>query len=213
MKPTPKDVHHLALAAAAGMSGIALFDAGTKALTGHYSLFSDDSTIPWALHASTVVHGLAYLSLIAVLVQHRHRIEGVNRTARVSFWVLLCSLCVLAVGFLVLLPFLDPQEMPAVPGGAVGLAFAGMLLGAPALGIAVRRMPELRPGSLILMAMVPILAVTILLGIVEPRLAHPAYLEGAMAFGVALLGYRGACVPAAGTVSVDPVSASGRRRS
>ena len=196
MKPAPRIVHVLAVAAAAGMSGIALFDAGTKALTGHYSVFSDDSEARWAQLTSSLVHGLAYVALAAVLVQHRHRIEGVNRTARVSYWAVLSSILVLAAGFLVLLPFLDPQDMPAVPSAAVGLAFVGMLLGAPVLAIAVRRVPELRPGTLVLMAMVPILAVTILLGIAAPAFAHPAYLETAMAFGIALLGYGAVRAPA-----------------
>jgi len=212
MKPTPRNVHHVALAAAAGMSGIALFDAGTAAVTSHNSVFSDETTVPWAMHASNVVHGLAYVALVAVLLLHRHRIEGVNRVARASLWVVLCSLIVLAAGFLVFLPFLDPQDMPAAPGVAIGLAFAGMLLGAPVLGIAVRRVPELRPGSLVLLAMIPIHAVTILLAVTAPAVAHPAYLETALAFGVALLGYRAACAPA-DTASAGLVNVGGRRRS
>jgi len=213
MKLAPRNVHHVALAAAAGMSGIALFDAATVAVTSHNSVFSDDTTVPWAMHASNVVHGLAYVALVAVLLLHRHRIEGVNRAARASFWVVLCSISVLAVGFLVLLPFLDPQNMPAAPGVAIGLAFAGMLLGAPVLGIAVRRVPELRPGSLLLMAMIPIHAATILLAVVAPALAHPAYLETALAFGIALLGYRAACTPAPVSETAPGLISAGRRRS
>jgi uncharacterized membrane protein YhaH (DUF805 family) len=211
MTPTHRTVHRLALAAAAGMSGIALSDAATKVLTGSYSVFSDESSVPWLMRASDLLHGLTYVALAAVLVQHRHRIERVNRTARVSFWVVLCSLGTLAAGFIVLVPFLDPQDMPPAPAFVVALAFGGMLLGAPVLGIAVRRVPELRPGSLVLMAMVPILALTILLGVVAPSFAHPAYLETALGFGVALLGYRSASVSAAGTGSDGLVSA-GRRR-
>jgi hypothetical protein len=65
-----------------------------------------------------------------------------------------------------------------------------MLLGGPVLGIAVRRDRGMRPGSVVLMAMVPLFAMTVLLGFVAPDAAHPAYLETALAFGIALLGHR-----------------------
>ena len=175
------------------MSGTALFDAATMAVTGHYSVFSDDSTVPWLLHTSNVVHGLAYVALVAVLLQHRHRIEQVNRTAGVLFWVVLASLLVLAAGFLLLQPFLDPQDMPAAPGAAIGLAFAGMLLGAPVLGTAVRRVPAAASGQSGADGDGPSsLESRSCWGSWHPRSPTPAYMETALAFGVALLGYRAA---------------------
>jgi uncharacterized membrane protein YhaH (DUF805 family) len=190
MKPTPRTVHHLALIGAAGMSGIALFDAGTKALTGHLSVFSDDSDVEWLVQTSNAVHGMAYVAMLAVLVVHRRLIVSVNRVARVSYWLLRGSVTALAAGFLVLMPFLDPENIPAALGAVVGVVFIVMLLSGPVLGIAVRRTSQLRPGSLLLVAMIPVLGLTILVGVLAPAFGHPAYLETALAFGLALLGYR-----------------------
>ena len=190
MRPTPRTVHHLALVGAAGMSGIALFDAGTKALTGHLSVFSDESDVEWLLQTSNAIHGLAYVAMAAVLVLHRRHIVSVNRVALVSYWLLRGSVTVLAFAFLALAPFVGPENMPAAISAVVGVAFLLMLLSAPVLGIAVRRAPALRPGSLVLAAMVPVLAITVILGVLAPDFGHPAYLETALAFGVALLGYR-----------------------
>ena len=85
-----------------------------------------------------------------------------------------------------------------------------MLLAAPVLGLAVVRRPELRPGSLLLSAMPLILVVTIILGTLAPRLGHPAYLEVALALGIALLGYR-ATRPEAPVADRVRVSAERRR--
>lgn len=190
MNPTARTVHHLALLGAAGMSGIALFDAGTKALTGHLSVFSDDSDVEWLLQTSNAIHGLAYVAMAAVLVLHRRLIVSVNRVAKVAYWLLRGSVTVLAFVFLALAPFLELESMPAAISAVVGVAFLLMLLSAPVLAIAVRRTSALRPGTLLLAAMVPLLALTILLGVLAPVFGHPAYLETALAFGVALLGYR-----------------------
>ncbi len=203
-------VHHLALVPAAGMAGIALFDAFTKAASGHLSVFSDDSDVRWVQLTGNLVHGLAYVGLVLVLAQHRHVIDATNRTARVTRLLLVGSLGVLAFGFLLVGPFVNPDDLPALASAPIGIAFLLMLLSAPVLGLAVVRRPELRPGSLLLSAMPPILGATLVLGIVAPRFAHPAYLEAALALGIALLGYRAARVDA--DVVRGPVSA-GRRRS
>lgn len=194
MKLTATTVHRLAIVAAAGMSAIALFDAFTKAAFDHLSVFSDESDVPWLLTSSNLVHGAAYVGLLAVLVQHRHLIDATNRVARVTRWLLVVSLAVLAAGFLFLTPFVDPQSMPAALGAPIGISFMVMLLTAPVLGIAVRRVAGLRPGSVLLIGMLPILGVTLALGAVAPRFAHPAYLEAALGMGIALLGYRAARV-------------------
>lgn len=192
MQLAPLTVHRLALVPAAGMSAIALFDAATNAVTGHYSVFSDDSDVRWALVGSSLVHGTAYVALLAVLLLHRYRIDAAGRVARATRWLLVTCLALLAAGFLLVTPFVNPETLPAPVAAPVGIAFMLMLLAAPVLGLAVRRVEPLRPGSLLLVAMLPVLALTLAVSLVAPRLGHPAYLETAMALGVAMLGYRAA---------------------
>lgn len=208
MQITPVRVHHLALTGAVGMSSIALFDAFTMAVTGHYSVFSDDAGRSWWLSAGNLVHGLAYAGLLAVLVQHGRRIDAANRTARVCRWLLTGSLAVLALGFVLVGTWFDPASLPVAAGVVIGVAFAVMLLAAPVLGVAVRREPELRPGSRLLALMAPVLVLTIAVGWLAPRFGHPAYLETLLAIGVALLGYRAARThaPAEGAESVGSVT-------
>jgi hypothetical protein len=63
-----------------------------------------------------------------------------------------------------------------------------MLLSGLLIGPFLLRVRGLRPGSLVLSAMLPVLGFTILLGFVAPDWAHPAYLETTLHFGIALLG-------------------------
>ena len=162
MKPTPRTVHHLALVGAAGMSGIALFDAGTKALTGHLSVFSDDSDVEWLLQVSNVGArtglrgdggrpGRCTGGSSSRSTGWPGELSGLLRGSHDGVWPL---------GFLVLTPSWIRSDLPAALGAVVGVAFMVMLLAAPVLGIAVRRTPELRPGSLLLVAMIPILGST-----------------------------------------------------
>ncbi len=192
MTITPRAIHQVAATAAFGIIGIALFDAVTHGITGHTSEFADDSGAPWLADLGNALHGLAYLTAAAALWQHRVRIDAVGRVARAAYWVVLSSVAVLAVAFLFVMPLLDLSNLPTlVSVGATG-AFAGMLLGGPVLGVALLRRDEMRPGNVLLASMVPVLALTILVGLAAPAWAHPAYLETVSALGLALLGYRAA---------------------
>jgi hypothetical protein len=51
--------HRLALPAALGLSAIAIFDAITHGVTGHWSVFADDSGSAAAQALGAAVHGLA----------------------------------------------------------------------------------------------------------------------------------------------------------
>ncbi len=192
MTPTPRTVHQIALLAAFGIVSIALFDAVTHGVTGHNSIFADDTDIVWLAQVGNVLHGLAYAGAVAVLVMNRRRIVAVNRVAAAAYWPVLVAVTILGTGFLLVMPFLNLDAMPVAVGVVATTAFAVMLLGAPVLGLSLLRAPEMRPGNALLAAMVPMLGLTILLGFLVPNWAHPAYLETASAIGFALLGYRGA---------------------
>lgn len=199
--------HHLAaLVAATGTSAIALTDAVTHGITGHYSVFSDDSGVRSAVVASGLVHGLTYVALLVVLLRERARFAASNRVARGARWIVMISLGFLALGFLTLVPFLNPRGGDGPVATAlnvlVGPAFAGMILGSLVLGLALLRSAALGVGARVLACMLPVLGVTALLGWLAPDWAHPAYLETTLNFGIALLG-----------VGTAGVAASSRARS
>jgi hypothetical protein len=191
MTPTPRTVHQIASLAAFGIASIALFDAATHGVTGHNSVFADDTDIVWLAQVGNVLHGLAYTAAVAVLVMHRRRIVAVNQVAAAAYWPVLVAVAILGTGFLLVIPFLNLNAMPVAAEIVATAAFAVMLLGAPVLGLSLLRAPDLRPGNVLLASMVPVLGLTILVGFLAPNWAHPAYLETASAFGLALLGYRG----------------------
>lgn len=184
--------HKIALPAAAVASGIALFDAATHGLTGSYSWFSDDSGVRPAQVFSALAHGLTYLALCFLLVRESTRIAAAGRVQAVLRWVLVGSLTLLAAGFLLIAPFLESSESAGAVGVVLGVlmttGFLGLILGSLILGPLLLRAPGLRTGALVLMAMLPVLGVTILLGFVATDWAHPGYLETTVHFGIALLG-------------------------
>lgn len=183
--------HRLALVAATATSAIALGDAMTHGITGESSIFADDSGVPWAPAVSYAVHGLTYVAFIGVLVAERHRLDAVNRGARVARWLLLAALGVLAVVFLVLSPVRGTMREWGLVGpveAAAGISFAAMFLGGIALGVALWRHPEFSLESRLLVGVVGALGLVLLLAWLAPGFAHPAYMETMLHFGLATVG-------------------------
>ncbi len=182
--------HRLGLAGVVGIGSIALFDAVTHGLTGRSSVFSDEATVPWIAAAGSMVHGLAYLTMLAVLWAEREHLRP-GRWVSLLWWVLFGSFAGFAV------TYLGPTwvealghdtRMSAVVEPVVTAAFLGHFLAAVGLGFALRRRPEARPGSRILLAILPVIGLTVLVAWLAPTWAHPAYLEITTLLGVALLG-------------------------
>lgn len=187
----PLSTHHkLALAGAAVTSSIALFDAFTHGLTGAYSVFADEGGVRWALVTAALAHGLPYLAFCAVLVLEAPLIRSAGRVAAGLRWVLLVSLALLAAGFVLLAPFTEPTDsgLGLLFGVVATVGFIGMLLSAVVLGPLLLKVRALRPGSVVLSAMLPVLGLTFLLAWLAPDWAHPAYLETTLHLGIALLG-------------------------
>jgi hypothetical protein len=181
--------HRVAIVGATVTSAIALYDAMTHGITGDYSVFSDDSTVPALRRLGDLVHGVTYLALAGVLYAERDRLRSANRVTRVVATVVVGSLALLAFGFLVAIPVHEAFGGPEmVVGIAAGVGFLGMLLGSMVLGFALLRTPGMRTSSRLLGAMLPVLGATVLLQLVLPDFAHPAYLETAAHFGLALIG-------------------------
>jgi hypothetical protein len=199
--------HRIALATGLGLSGIALFDAVTHGVTGHWSAFSDDGDVPAIIAVGNVVHGLAYAGGVLVLHAERARLT-VNRPAAVSRWLLLAAFAVLGVGFLLLAPF-QPYDMATTltdaVGPVIGVAFLLQFLAALGLGLSLLRYPDTGVGSRVLAGLPLVVAATVVVAVVAGDWAHPAYVETATILGVALLG------TAAPSVSRDEPSPAGPR--
>jgi hypothetical protein len=193
--------HKLALLGAAATSAIALTDAITHGVTHDSSAFVDESAHPALIALVGVAHGLTYLALCAVLVREGFRFAGVNRVARGTRLVLVVSLGALSPGYALLTPFVGFTGVEHAAGYAVWegiatVAFAGLILGSLVLGLALLPSRALGVGASVLALMLPIAALTALVGWLAPAWAHPAYLETTLHVGIALLG-----VGAAGSVS------------
>ncbi len=204
--------HRAALIGAIVTSGIALTDAVTHGVTGHYSAFADDSDLPWVTFLGGLAHGLTYVALAVVLLREGPRFRDTNRIARAARWVVLPSLAVLAPGFLFVAPVLTFAEVDGgvaytTWGGVAGFAFVGMILGSLVLGLALLRDRSLGIGARVLSLMVPVLGATFLLVWLAPAWGHPAYLEATLHFGLALLG-----VSATKELVAAPRSAPAERR-
>ena len=182
-----------AIAASIALAGIALGDAVTHGLTGKYSALSDDYGTTGLWLAGNVAHGLTYAALAWVLVSEGRRVDAGSRGRRIIRRGLLGSFGVLAVYFLVAAPYFYATEadLDSVPPvfAALLVAFPLTFVFALTLGVLTRRMEELRPASLTLLAILPVIGLTALLAVVAPDFSHPAYLETVTNFGVALLGY------------------------
>lgn len=206
-------VHHrVALAGATATSAIALSDAFTQGLTGHNTVFADTSGVRWAIVLGSLVHALTYAALVFVLLAEAPRIDTANRVARVLRRVLTACLVVLSVGFLVAEPLRAFSSPPAYVETAwtivASATFAGVLLSALAIGPFLLRQPTMRIGAALLTGMAPLLGITILIGMLATAWMHPAYLETAMHFGIALLGTGSAGAVVAATSAGHEASAA-----
>ena len=205
--------HKLALLGAAGTSAMALSDAVTHGLTGHYSVFADTSGNAPVQALGDLVHGLTYLALCVVLVREAGRFAAVNRVARGCRWVVLVSLATLASGFVLVAPVLaftgtDAGTPSAIWGGIAGVAFVGMILGSLVLGLALLPSRALGVGARVLALMLPVAGLTALIAWLAPGWAHPAYLETTLHFGLATLGL-GAAAVLTSTDARPPMSLTG----
>jgi hypothetical protein len=183
--------HKLALLGATAASCVALFDAMTHGLTGHPSVFGDETAPMWAQTVSLAVHGLAYVALGVVLVHEGRRIDAASRVARAARWATVGAFAVLATVFLVGMPLgqtLDQQGVDAVVGAAAGAGFLSMFLGGLTLGISLWRVPGFGLESRLLASLPAAFALVVMLGWQAPAWAHPAYLETLLHFGVAFTG-------------------------
>lgn len=206
--------HIVALVSSLALAAIALTDAATAAVTGHSSVFADDSGVVPAILVAAIVHGTAYAAVWWVLWKEGPRFAHANRFARVLRGILLVCLAVLAVGFALLQPVMlligvDPDSGFAMTWGLIGtVAFAGVLLGSALLGLALLRRNPLGIGGRVLLGVLPAIAVVVLLGIVAPAFAHPGLVELVAGVGLSLLGVLGASARATADPALEAAGTS-----
>jgi hypothetical protein len=188
-------INRVALAAATMLSGVAVYDAIHAGLTGRPSGFSDEYGLTPMMIIGGLVHGVVYTALVAILVVHRERIDTGSAVRRWIRRLLVLDLGLMAVTFLIGSPFLPAMERAGWGGVASaigGTSFLLMFVLSVGLGLASLRAPELRAAALVLIAIVPLIGLTIGLGALDSGFAHPAYPEAAAYVGLALLGHRAA---------------------
>jgi hypothetical protein len=184
----------LAVAGSLGLSAIALTDAMTHGITGHGSVFADDSSHNSVILLGEAVHGLAYVGMALVLWGAGGDFRTYGRVVRGVRLLLVGAFAALAVDMLAMAPVVvltggyEDSPLVGVDEVFATTAFLAMLLGALALGIATIRRNELGLGGQVLRLMVPVVLATIGLGFVAPDWAHPGYLETTVNFGISLIG-------------------------
>jgi hypothetical protein len=184
----------LAVAGSLGLSAIALTDAITHGITGHGSVFADDSSHNSVILIGDAVHGLAYVGLALVLRGTGGDFRTYGRVVRGVRRLLVGAFAALAADMLGMAPLVvltggfEDSPLVGVDEAFATTAFLAMLLGTLALGIATLRRNELGLGGQVLRLMLPVLLLTVGLGFLAPDWAHPGYLETTTNFGIALIG-------------------------
>lgn len=209
--------HVVALIGCAGLSGIALTDAFVQATTGHNSIFADDSGRLGAIVTGDIWHGLTYAALAWVLIAEAARFAGATTVARICRPVLVVCLLASAISFTVVVPALlltgSMDGAFAAVFGALGTPiFAGTILGAIVLGLALLRNNPVGIGGRVLAGILPVTAVVVALAFLAPAYAHPGYVETVVNVGLALVGVGAARPVAAGSGARTEVSPSSSRR-
>ena len=202
--------HKLAVLGAAGVSAIALSDAVTHGLTGHYSMFADDSGNDLAIVVGDLIHAALYACLVIVLAREADRFDASNKVARLSRRVLVVAFGALSVCMAVPVSLMDQKSTPSdILGIIATIFFLAMILFSMTLGLAVLRSNPLGIGGRLLGAILPVLLFTIGVAFAAPDWAHPGYLEATINFGLALVGVRAVGVSRS-TVPAPPRSQLGR---
>ncbi|WP_163543854.1 hypothetical protein [Occultella kanbiaonis] len=196
VKPLPL----AALAAAAVLSTMAIADAIWNAnVPGRPGPWMDAESFDFLARALNLAHSGVYVLFAAALLSTGQAIDRGRLLARLSRWILVAGYAAFAVAF-AWLGAVDPHRQPeGVFATLVNVAFMITLVAPIILGFALIRRRELRAAVILLISPVALIPMTILLGLIGPW-GHPAYLESAIGFGVALL-----CVSA----STSSVSDSG----
>lgn len=204
VKPLPL----AALAAAAVLATMALADAIWNAhVPSEPGPWVDAESYEFLARALSLAHSGVYALFAAALVSTGRRIDRGRLLVRVLRWTLIVGYASFTVAF-AWLGIVDPQGQPqGFAAGLVNVSFLITLVAPVVLGFSLVRRRELRVAVVLLVAPVVLLPLTVVLGMIGSW-GHPAYLETAVGFGVALLCVSASAAPDADSASVAPPPAS-----
>ncbi len=187
--------HVVAFTLATAVALAAIVDTIVLASTGHRTFLTDDAQATVAQSAAlTLLLLSAYLSQALVIRAESARFAAGNRLVRATRWPLIAGLVVVSVGVGAVHPLIlatgTTGTLLAVSDACAGIALLVVFGSAVVLGLATLRHNPLGIGARVLSALLPMVAVTVLLGFVATDLASPIFLSVVTGFGLALLGVR-----------------------
>ncbi len=178
-----RQLEKAALGAAVALSVVSIGDAVLRATSDTVPPWDDEAGVTWVVVATNLVMAVTFALLAAVLVRNARRIDEGSGARRWTRRLLAVDLAVLATGFLFSVAF-----APEIFGPVAGIAFLAMfVLGAVLGGMLLRRADVRLPAGL-MVAAVPVIALTFALESLAPGWGHPGYAETALYLGIALLG-------------------------
>lgn len=182
--------HIIAFTLACAVLVAAVTDSIVLVVTGHRTFLTDsDLATPVQAIGVSVLLCSSYLSQAAVVYAERDRFAAGNRVTRWTRWPLLIGLLALGVVGLIVPKLVDWGLLPmpvsdALAGAALLLTFGSAVV----LGLATLRRNPLGIGARVLAAILPMVAVTVLLALAGSALASPIFATVVSALGVSLLG-------------------------
>ena len=186
------DVERTALGAAVALSGLSIGDAILRATTEVVPPWDDEGGTTWGIVSVGLLMAATFALLAGVLVRNAEWIDDGSPVRRWTRRLLATDLTVLAAGYLVV-SMVDADAAGAVAGVTFLLMF---VLGAVLGGTLLRR-SEVRLPAVLMVAVVPLIALTFALEALAPGWGHPGYAETALYVGIALLGMTAASRTAA----------------
>ena len=183
-----------ALGAAVVLSVVSIGDAVLRATSDAIPPWDDEAGTTWVVVATNLVMVATFALLAAVLVRNASRIDEGSGVRRWIRRLLAVDLGILAAGFLVV----NVVEGDVV-GAVAGITFVAMFVVGVALGATLLHRPDVRVPAVLMVAVVPVIALTFALEALAPGWGHPGYAETALYLDIALLG-----LGTAGTTSSAP---------
>jgi hypothetical protein len=188
-----KQLERAALGAAVVLSVVSVGDAILRATSDVVPPWDDEFGTAWVLVATNLVMTVTFGLLSAVLARNAERIDEGSAVRRWTRRLLAVALGVLAVGY-VLVNVVDSE----LSGTVAGVAFLAMFVLGATLGALLLRRADVRLPAVLMVAVVPLIALTFAVEALLPGWGHPGYAETSLYLGIALLGTQlaGAHAPA-----------------
>ena len=180
-----RQLEKAALGAAVALSVVSIGDAVLRATRDAVPPWDDEFGTPWVVMAFGFLMAATFALLSAVLIRNAERIDEGSGARRWSRRLLAADMGILAAGYLVV-SMIDADAAGAVAGVTFLLMFVlGVVLGATLL-----RRRDVRVPAVLMVAVLPVIALTFAIEALAPGWGHPGYAETALYMGIALLGTR-----------------------